>query len=143
MHRGGKKGRSGHPPILTGDFNAPPDADEVRCLVGKSAPPVRSFVLAYARDYSGPLEPGWTWERRNCHVAATFEPDARIDYVFVDPPDGDGLGQVLDVELFGTEPVGGVWPSDHFGALAVLRGRSICGDRDSVSRGGPTSETGN
>jgi endonuclease/exonuclease/phosphatase family metal-dependent hydrolase len=48
VHRGGKKARSGHPPILTGDFNAPPDADEVRCLVGKSAPPVRSFVLADA-----------------------------------------------------------------------------------------------
>jgi endonuclease/exonuclease/phosphatase family metal-dependent hydrolase len=137
-----EKGRDGHSPILAGDFNAPPDADEVRCIVGKAPPPVRGFVLADAWDYARPLEPGWTWDRRNPHVAATFEPDARIDYVFVGPPGGDGLGQVLDAELFGTEPVGGVWASDHFGVLAVLRGRSSCGDRDSVSRGGPTSETG-
>ena len=63
--------------------------------------------------------------------------------MFVGPPGGDGLGQVLDAELIGTEPVGGVWASDHFGVLAVLRGRSSCGEQDSVSRGGPTSETGN
>jgi endonuclease/exonuclease/phosphatase family metal-dependent hydrolase len=118
--------RIGHPPILTGDFNAPPDADEIRCLVGKTPPPVRGFVLADAWAYARPLEPGWTWDRRNPHVAATFEPDARIDYVFVGPPGGDGLGQVLDVELIGTEPVGGVWASDHFGVLAVLRSGSGC-----------------
>jgi endonuclease/exonuclease/phosphatase family metal-dependent hydrolase len=138
-----EKSRDSHPPILAGDFNAPPDADEVRCLVGKAPPPVRGFVMADAWDYARPLEPGWTWDRRNPHVAATFEPDARIDYVFVGPPGGDGLGQVLDAELFGTEPVGGVWASDHFGVLAGLRGRPSCGDRDSVSRGGPPSETGN
>lgn len=116
-----EKNQAGHPSILTGDFNAPPDADEIRCLVGKAPPPARGFVLADAWDYARPLEPGWTWDRRNPYVAATFEPDARIDYVFVGPPDGDGRGQVLDVELFGTESVGGVWPSDHFGVLAMLR----------------------
>jgi endonuclease/exonuclease/phosphatase family metal-dependent hydrolase len=116
-----EKGEYAHPPILAGDFNAPPDADEVRCLVGKSPPPLRGFVLADAWAYARPLEPGWTWDRRNPHVAATFEPDARIDYVFVGPPGDDGLGQVLAAELFGTEPVGGVWASDHFGILALLR----------------------
>jgi endonuclease/exonuclease/phosphatase family metal-dependent hydrolase len=79
-------------------------------------------VLADAWDYARPLEPGWTWDRRNLHDAATFEHDARIDYVFVGRPDGEGRGQVLDVRLVGTEPVGGVWASDHFGVLAVLRG---------------------
>jgi endonuclease/exonuclease/phosphatase family metal-dependent hydrolase len=117
-----EKGQDGHPPVLAGDFNAPPDADEVRCLVGKAPPPARGFVLADAWDYARPLEPGWTWDRRNPHVAATFEPDARIDYVFVGPPAGGGLGQALKAELIGTEPLGGVWASDHAGVLVVLRG---------------------
>jgi len=132
-----EKARGGHPPVLVGDFNAPPDADEVRCLVGKSVPPVRGFVLADAWDYARPLEPGWTWDRRNPRVAATFEPDARIDYVFVGPPGRDGLGQVLGAELFGTEPVEGVWASDHFGVLAALRGEPVRADRASAARRGP------
>ena len=44
--------------------------------------------------------------------------------MFVGPPGGDGLGSP-DVELIGTEP-GGVWASDHFGVLAVLRSGSGC-----------------
>ena len=36
-------------------------------------------------SYARPLSPGWTWDRRNPHVVATFEPDARIDYVFMGP----------------------------------------------------------
>ena len=112
-------------PILTGDFNAPHDADEVRCLVGKAAPPIRGFVLADAWAYARPLSPGWTWDRRNPHMAATFEPDARIDYVFAGPPGSDGRGQVLDVDLVGTERRDGVWPSDHFGVLALLRGGAL------------------
>ncbi len=110
------------PPILTGDFNAMPDYDEIRSLVGKKPPPARGFVLFDAWSYARPLEPGWTWDRRNPHVAATLEPNARIDYVFVGLPNDDGQGQVLDVELIGTEPAGGLWPSDHFGVLARLRG---------------------
>lgn len=117
-----EKDRGQFPPILTGDFNAMPDYDEIRCLVGKMPPPVRGFVLLDAWSYARPLEPGWTWDRRNPHVAATLEPDARIDYIFVGLPNDSGQGQVLDVELVGTEPVHGVWPSDHFGVLAQLRG---------------------
>ena len=136
-----EKGQDAHPPVLAVDFNAPPDADEAPDLVGKAPPPVRGFVLADAWGYARPLEPGWTWDRRNPHVAATFEPDARIDYLFVGPPGGDGLGQVLDVGLFGTGPVDGVWASDHFGVLAVLRGGPEHADRASAARQRTTSET--
>lgn len=113
---------SAFPPILTGDFNAMADYDEIRCIVGKTVPPVRGFVLLDAWSYARPLEPGWTWDRRNPHVAATLEPNARIDYVFVGLPTDGGQGHVLDVELIGTEPRHGVWASDHFGILAELRG---------------------
>ena len=99
---------------------------------------MRGFVLAGAWDYARPLEPSCTWDRRNPHVAATLEPDARIDYVFVGPPDGDGLGLVLHVGLMGTEPVGGVWASDHFGVLAVLRGESDRFDTNAYTNPGGT-----
>ncbi len=129
--------RSGaFPPVLTGDFNAPPDADEVRCLVAKTAPPVRGFVLVDAWAYARPLEPGWTWDRRNPHVAATLEPDARIDYVFVAPPNDFARGHVLAVELVGARPVTGVWPSDHFGVLVDLRGAPIARAERPGARGG-------
>jgi endonuclease/exonuclease/phosphatase family metal-dependent hydrolase len=113
-------GGAAFPPVLTGDFNAPPDADEVRNLVGKTAAPL-PVVLVDAWAYARPLEPGWTWARSNPHVAATLEPDARIDYVFAGPPTGDARGHILDAERFGTGPVDGVWPSDHAGVLVVLR----------------------
>ncbi len=113
------------PPILTGDFNAMPDYDEIRSLVGKTAPAVPSFIMLDAWSYARLLEPGWTWDRRNPHVAATFEPDARIDYVFVGLPNDRGQGHILDIELIGTEPTEGIWPSDHFGVLAQLR-RDVC-----------------
>ncbi len=110
------------PPILTGDFNAMPDYDEIRCLVGKTVPAAPGFVMLDAWSYARPLEPGWTWDRRNPHVAATLEPDARIDYVFVGLPNDRGQGHILGIELIGTEPTEGIWPSDHFGVLAQLRG---------------------
>ncbi len=119
------------PPILTGDFNAMPDYDEIRCLVGKTVPAAPGFVLLDAWSYARPLEPGWTWDRRNPHVAATLEPDARIDYVFVGLPGGDGRGHILDAELIGCESVDGVWPSDHFGVLALLRG-AVCSPTDTL-----------
>jgi hypothetical protein len=53
-------------------------------------------------------------------VAATFEPAGRIDYVFVGFPDGTGRGQPVAARLFGTEPVDGVWSSDHFGVAVDL-----------------------
>ena len=109
------------PAVLTGDFNAVPDADEVRDLVGKTAAPL-PVVLLDAWAYARPRHPGWTWARRNPHVSATLEPDARIDYVFAGPPRGAARGHILEAERFGTGPVAGVWPSDHAGVLVVLQG---------------------
>jgi endonuclease/exonuclease/phosphatase family metal-dependent hydrolase len=112
-----------HPPVVTGGLNAEPDSDEIRRLCGhKTAPVVPGTVLVDAWRYAGPGEAGWTWDRRNPHVAATFEPSARIDYVLVGPPTAGGRGHVRGVRLVGDRPVDGVWPSDHCGVLAELGG---------------------
>lgn len=113
--------RRGHPPVLTGDLNAEPDSDEIRLLGGhKTAPAVPGLVLLDAWRYAGTDEPGWTWDTRNPHVAATFEPSARIDYVMVGPPDPGGRGHVRTARVVGDRPVDGTWPSDHAGVLVEL-----------------------
>jgi endonuclease/exonuclease/phosphatase family metal-dependent hydrolase len=108
----------GFPPVVTGDLNAEPDADEIRLLGGhKTAPVVPGPVLVDTWSYADPRAPGWTWDRRNPHVAATGEPSARIDYILVGLPSASGAGQVRSVRLIGDWPVDGVWPSDHAGVL--------------------------
>lgn len=110
-----------HPPVLTGDLNAEPDSDELRLLGGhRTAPVVPGAVLVDAWRWADPRDPGWTWDARNPHVAATFEPSARIDYVLLGPPGVTGTGAVRRVALVGDRPVRGVWPSDHAGVLAEL-----------------------
>ena len=110
-----------YPPVLTGDFNAEPDSDELRMLGGhKTAPAADGLVLIDAWRYADHNDPGFTWHRRNPHVAATGEPDARIDYVLVGLPTAAAAGQVRGVGLVGDAPVRGVWPSDHIGVWAAL-----------------------
>lgn len=110
-----------HPAVVTGDLNAEPDSDEVRLLGGhKTAPAVPGLVLVDAWRYADPRDPGWTWDPRNPHVAATFEPGARIDYVLVGPPGPTGRGHVLGARTIGNDPVDGTWPSDHAGVLVDL-----------------------
>lgn len=114
-------GEHEHPPVVTGDLNAEPDSDEVRLLCGhKTAPVVPGHVLVDAWRYADPGDPGWTWNTRNPHVAATYEPSARIDHVLVGPPGPDGRGHVLHARVIGNRPVGDVWPSDHAGLLVDL-----------------------
>ena len=109
------------PMVVTGDLNALPESDEVRLLEGHvTAPVVPGRVLVDAWRYADHLDPGFTWSRRNPHVAATFEIDARIDYVFVSPPRADGRGHVRSVRLTGDRPVDGTWPSDHAAVVVDL-----------------------
>lgn len=114
------RARREFPPVLCGDFNADPCSDEMRMLTGLAAVPVPKLVFIDAWRAAG-HGPGLTWDNRNPFAAAEHEPDRRIDYVLVGYPRDLGIGQVLAAELVGTEPVGGVWPSDHFGVCAALR----------------------
>jgi endonuclease/exonuclease/phosphatase family metal-dependent hydrolase len=111
-----------HPPILTGDFNAEPDSDEMRALGGDLTPPTTApeLILMDSWRFAPSGEAGHTWDRRNPHVAEAPEPSMRIDYIRVGLNYRLRVGRVRSVGLAGTEPVDGVWPSDHFAVVADL-----------------------
>ena len=111
----------GFPAILVGDFNAEPDADEIRYLRGLTslgAPKRVYFQDAFARVGHGP---GWTFSERNPFAAPLREPDRRIDYVFVRGLDDAGRGQPLEASVCFDGPIEGSFASDHFGVIATLR----------------------
>jgi endonuclease/exonuclease/phosphatase family metal-dependent hydrolase len=112
-------------PIVTGDFNAEPDSDEIRLLGGLKRPPaLPGLVLLDAWYYADPASPGWTWDRRNPAVLATGEPDARIDYVFLGYRiNNESAPRVRAAWLAANEPYDGVWPSDHAAVVVSLEMR--------------------
>jgi endonuclease/exonuclease/phosphatase family metal-dependent hydrolase len=115
------KSRRERPPIVCGDFNADPEAEEIRMMTGLTTLPVSKLVFLDAWRCAGDGGPGWTWSRENPFTALDPEPDRRLDYVFVGYPHGDGAGEVLTARVEGNEPVDGVPPSDHYGICAEMR----------------------
>jgi endonuclease/exonuclease/phosphatase family metal-dependent hydrolase len=109
------------PLLVGGDFNAPPDSDEIRMLTGLRPPPVDGLVMFDAWDAAVDRPDGATWSRANPWAAPTLLPSRRIDYLFVGWPRRGGVGSVVSAELIGTEPVGDVVASDHYGVLATVR----------------------
>ena len=118
-------GRSSDAPqILMGDFNARPEADEIRWLRGQVTLGGRRAYFQDAWDRLHPGEPGWTWARANPYTAklAFLEPDRRLDYIFVSPMRGDGRGTIHSCRIVFQTPTGaGVFASDHFGLLAEVQ----------------------
>jgi endonuclease/exonuclease/phosphatase family metal-dependent hydrolase len=117
-------GRDDVPVVLLGDLNAPPDAASIRFLTGKQSLDGISVRYEDAWAATHPDEPGHTFTPRNPLVRAgqlPLERGRRIDYVLVRSEAHGPLLDVADCHLFGTEPVDGVWASDHFGVLADLR----------------------
>ena len=108
------------PPVLAGDFNAEPDSDEIRMLVGKAAVPEPPLVFWDAWTVGG-TGTGHTWSNANPWARDWFEPDRRIDYVLTGFPKAGGRGHCVEAALVGTDPVDGVVPSDHYGVRADLR----------------------
>ncbi len=107
------------PPVLLGDFNAPPDSDEIRFLRGRTTLEGRSVYFA---DCWGSTQPGagYTYDRRNPYALRSHEPSSRIDYIFVRGPDAHLRGEPIAARIALDQPVGGVWPSDHFAVVADI-----------------------
>jgi endonuclease/exonuclease/phosphatase family metal-dependent hydrolase len=108
-------------PVVAGDFNAEPDSTAVRYLTGLASLEGRSVYLQDAWRLAGDGSPGLTWSNRNPHALLDHEPDRRIDYVFSGFDGPNGGGKPVDCKVVADEPADGVWPSDHFGVLAVLQ----------------------
>jgi len=108
------------PPILVGDFNATPDADEIRYLKGLCSLGTRSVYFADTFGLVGRGD-GVTFTTRNPFATELREPDRRIDYIFVRGPDPRGRGEPLDARVCFDRPRRGVYASDHFGVTATIR----------------------
>jgi endonuclease/exonuclease/phosphatase family metal-dependent hydrolase len=52
--------RRRHPTFVCGDFNTPPDNDEIRMLTGKTIPPVAGLVFYDAWEIADSGGPGCT-----------------------------------------------------------------------------------
>ena len=108
------------PPLLLGDLNAVPEADEIRMLTGRGAAAVDGLVFSDVWEHAG-SGPGATYAAANPHVTDSAWPERRLDYIMVGWPRPRPWGNPVDVRLFGTEPSGGVVASDHYGVVAELR----------------------
>jgi endonuclease/exonuclease/phosphatase family metal-dependent hydrolase len=110
------------PAILCGDFNAEPDADEIRFLSALATIDGRSTYFQDAWRAAARVDPGYTGDPRVNPLCAVLNvPPKRIDYVFVGDPFGrQGSGVVRSVDLAFHEPRTGVLASDHFGLVADI-----------------------
>ena len=112
------------PQILCGDFNAPPDADEIRFLRGLTTLGGRRTHFQDAWLRARPDDPGFTWSSENPQTRPlrSLDLDRRIDYVFVTTRRKDGRGTVRDARrVLDQRDDDGVCASDHFGVLAEVQ----------------------
>lgn len=110
-----------YPPVVTGDFNAEPDCDELRLIGGhKTAPAVPGLVLFDVWPYADPAAESGTWDIAHEDVHGFRDRQFRIDYIHVGLPVSGTGGRIRAVRRAGDRPVDGVWPSDHAAVVADL-----------------------
>jgi endonuclease/exonuclease/phosphatase family metal-dependent hydrolase len=111
---------TGLPAILVGDFNAEPEAAEIRFLKGLQSLEGKStfFADCFAQAGEGP---GFTYDAtRNPFAAPTHEYPRRIDYVFARGPDKAVRGKPLHARVVLEEDEGGILATDHYGVYAEV-----------------------
>lgn len=117
-----RKARNRHATLLCGDFNAGPDADELRMLTGRSETAAPGLVFYDAWEVAGDGSPGYTWSNRNPLAAVGLYPDRRFDYILSAWPRAGGIGHPVHCELLGViDAPDQLQLSDHYGVLAELR----------------------
>jgi endonuclease/exonuclease/phosphatase family metal-dependent hydrolase len=112
------------PKILTGDFNATPDSDEIRFLRGLHTSAGRRTYWQDAWERRHGHADGFTWARANRYTERLhwLERDRRIDYIFVGALRRDGRGAVRDCRVVLDVPgADGALPSDHYGLYAEVQ----------------------
>jgi len=110
------------PPVVCGDFNASPEADEMRLIEGHlTAPVISGQLLVNAWRYH-PLPIPPTWNPANPFVAMTREPAATIDHILVGRPPRHDRGWIERVGVFAEGPTGSGWASDHAGVWVDIAG---------------------
>ncbi|MFH8292896.1 endonuclease/exonuclease/phosphatase family protein [Streptomyces sp. NPDC018059] len=117
--------RTDLPTIIAGDFNAGPDAASIRYLTGRQSLAGRSVHYHDAWEVAGD-GPGYTWSAENENAAALFDQIVRqpghrrrLDYVFTGSWHAHPKArcEIRAARLAFDRPVGGVWPSDHYGVV--------------------------
>jgi endonuclease/exonuclease/phosphatase family metal-dependent hydrolase len=109
--------------LLTGDFNACPDSDEMRFMRGLTTLQGERTYYQDAFALCNPGIAGHTWCRENHYTLQLewLEPDRRLDYVYVTPMTRRGAGRIHACRIVCTEPdERGVRCSDHYGVLAEI-----------------------
>ncbi len=96
------------PGFLAGDMNAEPDTLAMRFFRGEAEHQAVTSDLIDSWLVANPGDPGYTME--------SYNPHKRIDYIYL-VPGSEVSAEPLDCELVFTEPVGGVYASDHLGIL--------------------------
>jgi endonuclease/exonuclease/phosphatase family metal-dependent hydrolase len=110
--------------LLTGDFNAGPDADEIRFLRGLTSLEGRRVYYQDAFALCNPGVDGHTWSSENPYTRLLdwIEPDRRLDYIFVTHLTSRGAGRIHSCRIILKEPdERGVFCSDHFGLVAEVQ----------------------
>ncbi|MFO0662334.1 MAG: endonuclease/exonuclease/phosphatase family protein [Polyangiaceae bacterium] len=108
------------PAVLTGDFNAEPDSDEMRYLRGQTSILGPRVYYADAWIYAGDGGPGVTYSKTNPFGALFREAERRIDYIYVREPNRS-CGEPIEARVCMTETIRGMHPTDHYGVLATVR----------------------
>lgn len=111
----------GFPPVVMGDMNADPDADEMRFFRGLTALGGNGVYFADCWHVCNPAEPGYTYARDNHYALRTREPSRRIDYIYVRGPDRQLRGEPLHCGIAFNRAKDGVFPSDHYGVYAEIQ----------------------
>lgn len=107
------------PAILTGDFNAEPDSDEMRFLRGLTGIDGTYVYYADAWVFAGDGSVGATYSKRNTFGRTHRESERRIDYVYVRAPI-QTKGEPIRARVVCDQEIEGMFPTDHFGISATI-----------------------